>query len=172
VAIPVEEKRQKNLSLKACYKIDLYQKEPVCARPKLRQREALFLLSVSHPYEWQPVRHLWAKSHTMRTDSAPHGHRVSTCARAASICGSQKSCPSPGTSQQPFRDVAAIHSRVEHARGVAVLECDQLAAGLSCPARVAATARASAVARVWVAMACMVIICASPFGRRSFAIRA
>src|SRR5215831_12056819 len=32
----------------------------------------------------------WANSHTMRTDNAPHGHRVSTCASAASVCGSQK----------------------------------------------------------------------------------
>jgi hypothetical protein len=45
----------------------------------------------------EPVRgvksyHIWAKSHTMRTDSAPHGHRVSTCASAASVCRAGRTC--------------------------------------------------------------------------------
>ena len=36
------------------------------------------------------VRRCWAKRHTERQDCPSSGHRASTCASAASVCGSQK----------------------------------------------------------------------------------
>jgi hypothetical protein len=36
------------------------------------------------------VFQIWAKRHTERQDYPSSGHRASTCASAASVCGSQK----------------------------------------------------------------------------------
>ena len=67
------------------WKKDEDREEKALAVLVCRSPSADIRLSVHRHSLGPPLRLFWAKSHTMRTDSAPHGQHVSTCTSAASV---------------------------------------------------------------------------------------